>query len=70
MEERMSRMITYCFVDGQGDEQVQHISDEKGGKVGYKVDELTARVWIEGENGTETRVYPLSRIVFIREVSQ
>ena len=65
---REVKNIDYCFVDGKGDEQVKHVSDERGGQIGYAIDEHSARIWLSGENGEETSVYPLSRIVFIREV--
>ena len=60
--------IDYCFVDGKGDEQVLHVSSERGGQIGYAIDEHSARIWMSGKNGEETSVFPLSRIVFIREV--
>ncbi len=65
----MHTTITYCYIDGKGNEQVNHVSNEQGGgQVGYDVDEFTARVWINNENGKETKVFPLSRLVFIRVV--
>ena len=64
------KRITYCYVDGKGNEQVNHVSNEKGGRVGYEVDEFTARVWLSGETGSETKVFPLERMVFIREITQ
>ena len=64
------KMITYCYVDGKGNEQINHVSNERGGNVGYAVDEFTARVWISGKTGSETQVFPLERMVFIRETTQ
>jgi hypothetical protein len=72
----MSKMITYCYVDGKGNEQIKHVSNEKDENncgVGYSVDEYTARIWmsVKRESGgyeMETNVFPLSRIVFIRQV--
>ena len=65
-----ARDITYCFVDGNGDEQIKHISDERGGQIGYAIDKYTARVWIARNTGEETNVFPLDRVVFIREVTR
>lgn len=64
------KRITFCYVDGYGNEQIKHVSDERSGQVGYSVDELTARIWISGSTGEETKIFPLSRIVFIRQISQ
>ena len=64
----MHTMITYCYIDGKGGEQVNYVSNERGGgQVGYGIDEYTTRIWINNDNGTETKVFPLSRLVFIRE---
>ena len=63
------KRITYCYVDGSGSEQVNHVSNEKGGNVGYAVDEHTARIWMSIREESETKVFPLDRIVFIREIT-
>ena len=63
------KRITYCYVDGQGHEQVNHVSNEKGGQVGYAVDESTARIWMSLDEESETKVFPIGRIVFIREIT-
>lgn len=64
----MNKMITYCYVDGQGSEQVGDMKEVlEGQKVGYAIDEVTARIWISGPTGDETITFPLDRIVFIRE---
>jgi len=59
--------VYYCFIDGKGDEQVRYVSNDRGGQVGYAVDEHSVRIWISGQNGEETSIYPISRIVLIRE---
>ena len=57
--------ITYCYVDGSGKEQVNSVSDN-GGDAGYSLDERAARIWMHNDNGQETLIIPLDRVVFIR----
>ncbi len=64
------KRVTYCYVDGQGKEQVNEVSNEKGGDVGYAVDEYTARIWTSIDERSETEVFPLNRIVFIRWITE
>lgn len=64
------KRIAYCYVDGQGQEQYQHVTDEKGGAVGYSIDEHTARIWKSIREESETKIIPLSRVVFIRQITK
>jgi len=72
----MSKMITYCYIDGKGNEVIKHVSnerDEKNCGVGYSIDEHTARIWLsvkreDGNYQMETNIFPLSRLVNIRQV--
>ncbi len=64
------KRVTYCYVDGSGNEQVNHVSNERGGDVGYAIDEHTARIWMSKDESSETKVFPLSRIVFIRWITE
>lgn len=64
------KRVNYCYVDGSGNEQVNEVTNEGGGDVGYAVDEHTARVWKSVGGDSETKIFPLSRIVFLRWITQ
>ena len=66
----MNKSITYCYVDGHGNEQIGDMKEVlEGEQIGYTIeDELTARIWMSADTGQETLIIPLTRLVFIREV--
>ena len=65
----MSKMITYCFLDSKKREQVGYMTNEdRDQRVGYAIDDVTARIWISGDTGKETFIVPIDRLIFIREV--
>ncbi len=64
------KRVTYCYVDGLGNEQIEHMSNERGGSVGYAIDEHTARIWKSAGEESETKVFPLSRLVFLRWITR
>ena len=63
------KTITYCYLDSEKQSQVGYMRNETpNSKVGYSIDDLTARIWISGDTGKETFVIPIDRLIFIREV--
>jgi len=63
------KTITYCYLDSKKKEQVGYMTNEnRNQRVGYSIDDLTARIWISGDTCKETFVIPIDRLIFIREV--
>jgi len=63
------KIITYCYLDSKKKAQVGYMTNENFTcRVGYSIDDLTARIWISSDTGKETFVIPIDRLIFIREV--
>ena len=65
--------ISYCYVDGSGQEIVGFMKanvNEEHATIGYEFLNYLVRIWKNSVTGKETLNIPIERVIFVRAVDR
>jgi len=62
--------ISYCYLDVHGNRKIKIISDERGGGIGYRVEDGVLRVWMNSDKLNKTTIIPIHRVEYVEEIER
>ncbi len=62
--------ISYCYLDLNGDRKIKIISDERGGGIGYRIEDGVLRVWMNSDKLNKTITIPIHRVEYVEEIER